>query len=108
MGAQGVCVGQFNDVHKVLDSAPANVMFFCTKCEPKVKLALKFFTDIQRTQQVLNEKLKQLKEKFSKSASDIATCSIGSTNKYLCKERNGIERKWVCIYKQNSSTIRYH
>ena len=46
-------------------------MFFCTKCEPKLKLALKFFIDIQQKQQALDNKLKQLEEKFSKSISDI-------------------------------------
>ena len=64
-------VGLSNDVYKVLDGAPANVMFFYTKCEPKVKLALKFFIDIQQKQQALDNKLKQLEEKFSKSISDI-------------------------------------
>ena len=46
-------------------------MFFCTKCEPKVKLALKFFVDIQQKQHALDNKLKQLEEKFSKSITDI-------------------------------------
>ena len=46
-------------------------MLFCTKCEPKVNLALKFFADIQQNQQALDDKLKQLEEKFSKSVSDI-------------------------------------
>ena len=41
------------------------------KFEPKVKLALKFFADIQQKQQALDDKLKQLEEKFSKSISDI-------------------------------------
>ena len=50
--------------YKVLDGAPANV--FCMKCEPKVKLALKFFADIQQKQEALDDKLK--KEKFSKSS----------------------------------------
>ena len=36
------CVGLSNDVYKILDSAPSNVMFFCMKCEPKVKLQTKF------------------------------------------------------------------
>ena len=53
-----------NDVYKVLNGAPANVMFFCTKCtcEPKVKLVLKFFTDIQQNQQALDDKLKKLSQ----------------------------------------------
>ena len=41
----------------------------CT-CEP-VQLALKFFTDIQQKQQALDDKLKKLEERFSKSVSDI-------------------------------------
>ena len=49
----------------------ANVMFFCMKCEPKVKLALKFFAEIQPKQQALDDKLKQMEETFSKSISDI-------------------------------------
>ena len=58
------CVGLSNDIYEVLGGAPANVMFFCTKCEPKVKLALKFFADIQRKQQAMDDKLRQLEEKF--------------------------------------------
>ena len=53
------CVGLSNDVYKALDGAPANVMFFCTNCEPKVKLALKFFVDIQQKQQALDDKLEK-------------------------------------------------
>ena len=53
------CVGLSNDVYKALDGAPANVMFFCTNCEPKVKLALKFFVDIQQKQQALYDKLEK-------------------------------------------------
>jgi len=67
-------------IYKVLDGAPANVMCFCTKCEPKVKLALKFFTDIQQKQQAIDDKLKQLEEKFSKSISDINTQLGQKTN----------------------------
>ena len=53
------CVGLSNDVYKALDGAPANVMFFCTNCESKVKLALKFFVDIQQKQQALDDKLEK-------------------------------------------------
>ena len=34
-------------------------MFFCTNCEPKVKLALKFFVDVQQKQQALDDKLEK-------------------------------------------------
>ena len=54
-------------------------MFFCTKCEPKVKLALKFFTDIQQRQQATDNKLKQLEEKLSKSISNINTSIVSLT-----------------------------
>ena len=32
------CAGLSNDIHKHLDGAPANVMFFCTKCEVSSKV----------------------------------------------------------------------
>ena len=64
-----VSVGLSND--KVLDGASANVILFCTKRKPKVKLALKFFADIQQKQQALDDKLKQLEKKFSISVNDI-------------------------------------
>ena len=67
------CAGLSNDIYKVLDGAPVNVMFFCTKCEPKVKLALKFFDDIQQKQKLLDDRLQQLDEKFTKSINDINT-----------------------------------
>ena len=67
------CVGLSNDVYKVLNGAPVNVIFIWMKCtcEPKVKLALKLFTDIQQKQQALDDKLKQLEEGSSKSINDI-------------------------------------
>ena len=66
---------------------------------------MKFFTDIQQKQQALDDKLKKLEERFSKSVSDNYTCSVGSTDKCNYRECNGIGRKWVYIYKQNSGTI---
>ena len=74
------CVGLSNDIYEVLGGAPAIVMFFCTKCEPKVKLTLKLFADIQQKQQAMDEKLRQLEEKFSKSISDINTQLGPKTN----------------------------
>ena len=65
------------DIYKVLDGAPANVMFYCTKCKPKVKLVLNFFADIQQKQQALDDKLKHLEENFK--------CSVGSTDKCYCR-----------------------
>ena len=44
------CIGLSND--KVLDDASANVILICTKRKPKVKLALKFFADIQQKQRM--------------------------------------------------------
>ena len=61
------CAGLTDDIYGALDGAPVNVMFFCTKCEPKVKLALKFFDDIQQKQKLLDDKLQQLDEKSSPS-----------------------------------------
>ena len=80
--------------YKVLNGAPVNVMFFCMRCtcEPKVKLALKFFTDIQQKQQAIDDKLKQLEERSSKSINDTHV-QLGSTDKCNCRECNGIGRK---------------
>ena len=39
-------------------------MFFCMRREPKIKLALRFFDDIQQKQQALDDKLKELEEIF--------------------------------------------
>jgi len=82
------CAGLSNDIHKVLDSVPANVMFFCTKCEPRVKLALKFFADIQQKQQDIDDKLKQLEERLSKSVNDM---NIQSGQQTTVTAENGME-----------------
>ena len=56
-------------LYKALSGSPGSVMCFCSCCEPKVKLALKFFDDIEEKYKSLENKLHQLEDKFSKSLS---------------------------------------
>ena len=39
-------------------------MFFCSLCRPKVRLALKFFNDIEEKQKLISERIKQLEEEL--------------------------------------------
>ena len=41
-----------------------NIMFFCSVCRPKVRLALKFFNDIEEKQKLISESVKQLEEEL--------------------------------------------
>ena len=41
-----------------------NIMFFCSVCRPKVRLALKFFNDIEEKQKLITESVKQLEEEL--------------------------------------------
>ena len=82
------CVGLSNDVYKALDGAPANVMFFCMNCESKVKLALKFFVDIQQKQQALDDKLEKKLESVETALtkaieSQIKTFAAQNQDRYL-------------------------
>ena len=84
---------------------PAKVMLFCTKCEPNIKLALKFFADIQQKQQALDDKLKQLEEKLSKSASDI-NVQLGQQTNVIAENTMELEGNGsISVYKQYSNTI---
>ena len=41
------CAGLSKSLYKVLSGSPGSVMWLCSCCEPKVKLALKFFDEIE-------------------------------------------------------------
>ena len=60
-----VCAGISKEEYEVLSSdLSANIMFFCSVCRPKVKLALKFFNEIEEKQKSMGERVKQLEEEL--------------------------------------------
>lgn len=61
------CAGLSKSLYKALTGSPGSVMCFCSRCEPKVKLALKFFDEIEEKHKSLESKLQQLEERISKS-----------------------------------------
>jgi len=55
-------------------------MCFCSLCEPKVKLAVKFFDDIEEKYRTLESRLQQLEQRISKSIeSDVAPSNSSSS-----------------------------
>ena len=57
--------GISKEEYEVINSdMPTNIMFFCSVCSPKVRLALKFFNDIEKKQKLISESIKQLEEEL--------------------------------------------
>ena len=60
-----VCAGISKEEYEVLSGdLSTNIMFFCSVCRPKVKLALKFFNEIEEKQKSMGERVKQLEEEL--------------------------------------------
>lgn len=75
-----VCAGISKEEYEVLSGdLSTNIMFFCSICRPKVKLALKFFNDIEEKQKSLGEKVKQLEEKLQSFVTKISQSSNHSS-----------------------------
>ena len=53
-------------------------MFFCSGCQPKVAIALKFFNDIEQKQKTLDDKVKQLEDKLN-SVTSTFSIDLSST-----------------------------
>ena len=58
----GVSAGEFN----VLTGCSPNIMFFCSSCQPKVTMALKFFHDVQDKQNSLETRIHKLENELEK------------------------------------------
>jgi len=55
-------------------------MCFCSLCEPKIKLAIKYFDDIEEKHRTLESRLQRLEQRISKSIeSDVATSNSSSS-----------------------------
>ena len=75
-----VCAGISKEEHEILSGdLSTNIMFFCSICRPKVKLALKFFNDIEEKQKSLGERVKQLEEKLQSFVTKISQSSNHSS-----------------------------
>ena len=59
------CAGISKEKYEVISGdLSTNIMFFCSVCRPKVRLALKFFNDIEEKQKLISENVKQLEEEL--------------------------------------------
>ena len=59
------CAGISEEEYEVISGdLSTNIMFFCSVCRPKVRLALKFFNDIEEKQKLISESVKQLEEEL--------------------------------------------
>ena len=76
------------------------MMFFCTKCEPKVNLPLNFFADVQQKQQAIDDKLKQLEEQVDSSLSKNQMPISWTTNDVTIKsrEQKPITKECIAIH----------
>ena len=71
-----VCTGISKEEYEVLSGdLSANIMFFCSVCRPKVKLALKFFNEIEEKQISMGERVKQLEEELKSLVTKISQLS---------------------------------
>jgi len=52
------CVGISKEEQSVLSNSPS-IMFFCSACQPKASMALKFFNEINEKQEVIEQKLQE-------------------------------------------------
>jgi len=74
------CAGLSKSLYKALSNSPGSVMCFCSSCEPKVKLAIKFFDDIEEKHRTLESRLQQLEQRVSKSTeSNVAPSNSSSS-----------------------------
>jgi len=65
------CAGLSKEELKVLYSINSNVKFFCKLCNPKVEIAFQFFNDMQKKQDLINNKVKTIEETLSSTVSDL-------------------------------------
>ena len=59
------CAGISKEEYEVISGdLSTNIMFFCSMCRPKVRLALKFFNYIEEKQKLISERVKQFEEEL--------------------------------------------
>ena len=65
------CARISKDEYKILNDSSPNLMFFCTICRPKVKLALKFFNEIDEKLRSFDEKVKTFEVKLNSASNQM-------------------------------------
>lgn len=74
------CAGISKNTYKMLGNSGPNVMFFCTICQPKLTLTLKFINDIEDKQKAIEDKLQKLEDELKRiSSSNPATPTASSS-----------------------------
>ena len=70
------CAGISKEEYEVLgDLSNTDIMFFCSICRPKVRLALKFFNEIEENQKSVGERVKQLEKELKSLNTKISQLS---------------------------------
>ena len=71
-----VCTGISKEEYEALSSdLSTNIKFSSSVCRPKVKLALKFFNEIEEKQKSMGERVKQLEEELKSLVTKISQLS---------------------------------
>lgn len=74
------CAGITKSTYKALGNSAPNVMFFCSVCQPKLSLTLKFINEIKDKQRTIELKLQKLEEELKHISSNTIPQSIASSN----------------------------
>ena len=70
------CAGLSKAAYKALGNSTPNLMFFCTVCQPKLTLTLRFINEIEDKQKAIEDKLQKLEDELKR----ISTPSQSTSN----------------------------
>ena len=60
------CAEITKNAYKVLGNSTPNIMFFCTVCQPRLVLTLRFINEIEDRQKTIEAKLQKLEDKLKR------------------------------------------
>eukprot|EP00794_Sanderia_malayensis_P001385 gene1387-1525_t len=65
------CLKMSDSQYKQVEEAPLNFMWFCTQCQPKVGMTLRFFNEVRETQNNIIARVEELEERVDTNEAHI-------------------------------------